>query len=222
MAEPYEALAWALKQALAEQDAATAVWHEVEPPLESFGTAVAEVDAGAGGETLLAALRPLVLRQHLMNFRLWHKEDEARQEDVADAVIVACKRFIDAHNQKRNDFMEAVDAFVTARVTAAGSRAKRHNSESVGMIVDRLSILSLKIYHMREQGCREDVDEAHRSACAAKHAVLCEQRADLEKALFELLGEFAAGIKSPKMYRQFKMYNDPALNPRLYAKKAGK
>lgn len=220
MVKSYEALAWALKQALAEQHAATAAWHEAEPPLESFQTAAAEGDAG--GEALLAALRPLVLRQHLMNFRLWHKEDEARQEDVADTVIVACKRFIDAHNQKRNDFMEAVDAFVTARVAAGEEGAKRHNSESVGMIADRLSILSLKIYHMREQAERKDVDEAHRSACAGKLAVLCEQRADLEKALFELVGDFAAGVKSPKMYRQFKMYNDPALNPRLYAKKTGR
>jgi hypothetical protein len=92
----------------------------------------------------------------------------------------------------------------------------RHNTESLGMSVDRLSILSLKIFHMREQTERTDVDEAHRASCRDKLAVLQEQRADLARAVLELLDDYRTGVKRPKVYFQFKMYNDPSLNPQLY------
>jgi hypothetical protein len=94
------------------------------------------------------------------------------------------------------------------------------HSESVGSIVDRLSILALKIYHMHEQASREDADEAHQTACRAKLAILREQRGDLAEALRTLEADLRAGRKRFKVYRQMKMYNDPALNPVLYGKDA--
>lgn len=204
----------ALDRVIRDQHEATALWHESDPSEEDF-----ERRAGAENGGFYETLRPLALRQHLMNFRLWHKEDEARRRDVDDSVIAECKRYIDVHNQRRNDGMEKVDACVArAVIEVAGRGCERHNTESVGMVVDRLSILSLKIFHMEEETRREDADATHKEACAKKLAVLLEQRADLRAALFDLIGEFAAGTKSPKVYYQFKMYNDPALNPQLYKK----
>jgi len=95
------------------------------------------------------------------------------------------------------------------------------NTESPAWAVDRLSILALKIYHMRQEVDRTDVDEAHREACRRKLAVLLEQREDLSLALDQLLADIAAGRKYMKVYRQMKMYNDPSLNPVLYGKKEG-
>lgn len=205
----------ALDRAIRDQHEATALWHKKEPLEESFDQRPGSVH----GNDFYETLRPLVLQQHLMNFRLWHKEDEARRRDVDDSVIAECKRYIDVHNQRRNDGMEKVDACVVrAVVNTVGCDCERHNTESVGMIVDRLSILSLKIFHMEQETRRTDADAAHIEACAKKLAVLLEQRTDLRAALFDLIGEFAAQTKSPKVYYQFKMYNDPALNPQLYKK----
>lgn len=208
-----EAVKRALFDSLVAQLAAVAAWHEQEP--ESIPTN----DAVSAGDRL----RKLVLAQHLINFKQWHIEDIARRKDVDATVIADCKYRIDASNQRRTDAFEAVDEYLVNRLGAfipapSGQRA-RHNSESLGMIIDRLSILALKIFHMDEQAGRGDVDDAHRRACAAKLAVLKEQREDLVAALFDLVDDFCAGIKQPKAYYQFKMYNDPALNPQLYGKK---
>ncbi|WP_084457855.1 DUF4254 domain-containing protein [Desulfocurvus vexinensis] len=189
-------------------------WHSFEPP-----------DAGPGAEPApaadLAVLRALAAGQHLANFRLWHVEDEARRTDVGPEVIAHCKRRIDGLNQRRNDLIERVDACLVALVTPfipEGTPA-RHNTETVGMALDRLSIIALKIFHMDEQARREDADAAHREACARKLAVLHEQRDDLARAVLELLDDYARGLRRPKVYYQFKMYNDPALNPALYARR---
>ena len=205
----------ALERVILDQHEATALWHEKDPSEDDFDRRA----KGERGDAFYEALRPLVLRQHLMNFRLWHKEDEARRRDVDDSVIAECKRYIDVHNQRRNDGMERVDeCVVQAVVNVAGCAGERHNTESVGMVVDRLSILSLKIFHMEEETRRQDADDAHREACAKKLMTLLEQRMDLRVALCDLIEEFAAGTKSPKVYYQFKMYNDPSLNPQLYKK----
>lgn len=202
-----------LAAALAAQAKAVAAWHEAEPE----GVAVAFANPAE-------QLEKLVLAQHLMNFRLWHTEDVARRKDVDAAVIADCKYRIDVLNQKRTDAFEAVDACLVARLERLipplkqGERA-RHNTESLGMAVDRMSILALKIFHMAEQAAREDADENHRQTCAGKLAVLEEQRGDLEQAIFDLIADFCSGVKRPKAYYQFKMYNDPALNPQLYGKK---
>lgn len=195
------------------QTAATATWHDHEP-----------ADPAVPVTASLEALHQLVLAQHLMNFRLWHVEDTARRRDVDDAVIAGCKRTIDGLNQRRNDFMEKVDGCLVALLEPylPANAADHQNTESLGMAIDRLSIMSLKIFHMHEQTVRTDVDEAHRESCRGKLAVLHEQRADLGRAVLDLVDAFAAGTKRPKLYFQFKMYNDPALNPELYGAGQGR
>lgn len=162
----------------------------------------------------------LLKRLHLCNFKLWHEEDEARREDVPDAVIVQHKRAIDRWNQHRNDTIEQLDEFLLAALVREGVRVRcdaELNSETPGSILDRLSIASLKIYHMAEQAGRTDVDVQHRQVCAAKHKVLREQRQDLLVCFERLLVELLSGQKRLKLYKQFKMYNDPTLNPALYS-----
>ncbi len=205
-----------LKKCFAAQVLATAEWHEAKPG--GVDEICAPADQNNPGR--LEALLALVRGQHFMNFSLWHIEDDARRKDVGDDVIAGCKRTIDGFNQRRNDFMDKVDACVVAVCAPhLSSGVTRHNTESLGAAVDRMSILSLKIYHMREETGREDVSAEHIAACEQKLAVLDEQRADLGNAILELVDDFAAGLKAPKVYYQFKMYNDPALNPALYKNK---
>jgi hypothetical protein len=157
---------------------------------------------------------------HRLNCLLWDEEDLARRRTVADAEIAANKRAIDRYNQGRNDAIERMDEQLLAALAGVPRRpGARLNSETAGAIADRLSILSLKIHHMRLQTLRRDVDAAHVEACAEKLARLLEQREDLAGCLDRLLEEAARGEAWFKVYRQFKMYNDPALNPALYGEK---
>ena len=198
-----------VRECLDAQHAATAAWHHAEPVKEHL----------AQGLDAQEYMRRIVLVQHWCNFSLWHVEDVARRRDVRPEVIADCKYRIDALNQERNDCMEKVDAGLVDMLTPllpAKAKAK-YNTESLGMAVDRLSILSLKIWHMDEQAERLDADATHRQNCAAKAAVLREQRADLTAAVADLLDAYALGEKRPKLYYQFKMYNDPSLNPELYS-----
>ena len=159
---------------------------------------------------------------HRCNIALWEQEDLARRRNVADSEIAANKRAIDAANQKRNDAIERIDELLLETLKSAKRRpeAKQH-SETAGAMVDRLSILSLKIHHMRLQTERSDVDRAHVESCLARLARLQEQRADLAACLDRLLAEAARGESYFKVYRQFKMYNDPRLNPALYGEGKG-
>jgi len=157
---------------------------------------------------------------HRFNSLLWGEEDQARRRDVADSEIAANKRAIDRYNQQRQNAIESIDESLLQRlVEVKPSADARQNSETAGSIVDRLSILSLKIYHMRQQTLRTDVDRTHIEACRRKLNVLMEQRADLQQCLDALLRDAVAGRAYFKVYRQFKMYNDPTLNPYLYGKK---
>ncbi|MDP3226316.1 MAG: DUF4254 domain-containing protein [Rubrivivax sp.] len=169
-----------------------------------------------------------VQANHRNNCLLWAEEDLARRTTVAEAEIAANKRAIDRFNQARNDATERVDELLllalglvdetSARSAAPLSRVPagaRLNSETAGSIVDRLSIVSLKLKAMAEQTRRQDVDQAHRDNSQAKLARLQEQRTDLGHCLDVLLAETAAGRAYFKVYRQFKMYNDPQLNPQL-------
>ncbi len=191
------------------QDEATASWHSVSPEAPEVAP-----DAPASAETL----RALVLSQHLRNFLLWHTEDTARRTDVGPEVIADCKYRIDRLNQERNDRMERVDACLVALLSPLlpANPQPYINTESLGMAIDRLSILSLKIWHMAEQLERTDVSREHIESCRKKLHVLQEQRQDLMQAVRHLVSEFLAGTKTPKLYFQFKMYNDPTLNPELY------
>ncbi|HEX8741488.1 MAG TPA: DUF4254 domain-containing protein [Casimicrobiaceae bacterium] len=150
------------------------------------------------------------------NHLLWDEEDQARRTDVPDAAIAACKRAIDGYNQLRNDAVERIDEMLLARLAGVSPRPDAwHNSETAGSMVDRLSILALKIHHMRLQTLRTDATPAHVASCAERLARLGRQRDDLAQCFDTLLVQAAAGGAFWRIYRQFKMYNDPELNPWL-------
>lgn len=157
---------------------------------------------------------------HRHNRLLWDEEDLARRRNVPDAEIAKNKRAIDGYNQKRNDAIERIDEQLLLSLSGIEQKPDaRLNSETPGGMTDRLSILSLKIHHMRLQTLRGDVDSTHLEACRLKLARIDEQRADLASCLERLLAEARRGESYFKVYRQFKMYNDPALNPAIYGEK---
>jgi hypothetical protein len=159
-----------------------------------------------------------VERQHRANFDLWHIEDEARTPNASDEDLAAVKRRIDTTNQLRNDRTEELDRTLLAWLAGNGlpNPGAPLNSESLGLIVDRLSILALKIYHTREEAARTDAPAGHAERNRERLAVLEEQRNDLTDCLDALWQETLAGTRRFKHYRQLKMYNDPDLNPAIY------
>ncbi|MFM8251041.1 MAG: DUF4254 domain-containing protein [Planctomycetota bacterium] len=166
-----------------------------------------------------AGFLALACAQHAFNFQLWHEEDIARSPDVGDSRIAQVKRAIDRFNQQRNDGIEKLDDFLTeelARQSVPTPSEAPQNTETPGSAIDRLSIMSLRIYHMREQTERADVSAEHLESVRHKLALCQLQHADLSCSLKELLADLLAGRKRHRTYRQFKMYNDPALNPYLY------
>jgi len=159
---------------------------------------------------------PWIAANHRCNTLLWDEEDLARRRDVADAEIAANKRAIDRYNQQRNDAIERLDEALLARLAhVTPLPGAWHNSETAGAMIDRLSILSLKLHHMGRAALRDDASEEHRATCREKCARLATQRSDLARCLDTLLAEACAGRAFWRVYRQFKMYNDPALNPYL-------
>ena len=169
-------------------------------------------------------LEATICKQHSFNFQLWHEEDIARSRDVSDAQIAQVKRAIDGFNQQRNDWIEKVDDEITAMVKLKDitiSADAPLNTETPGSAIDRLSIMALRVYHLREQLERTDVDQQHRESVEKKLAVCLMQQADLSESLQGLLNDIFAGKKKHRTYRQNKMYNDPTLNPYLYAARSG-
>jgi cell division protein FtsB len=176
-------------------------WHDVEP---------AHTEAG---------LRGKVCDLHRFNFLLWHEEDIARAPDVTDARIAEVKRAIDKYNQARNDAIEKVDDWLIGELASRGIAPQAGASaatETPGAAIDRLSILELRRYHMREQAERADATAEHREKAAARMEVLDAQRDHLVESLDRLLGEIFAGQRPLRVFRQMKMYNDPTMNPYLY------
>jgi hypothetical protein len=163
-----------------------------------------------------------VRRQHRANFELWHIEDEARAPGASDAKLAEVKRGIDAANQRRNDLAEELDRGMLAWLESRGlpNPAAELNSESPGLMIDRLSILALKIYHTREEAGRADAPEGHAARNLERLAILEEQRGDLAACLDTLWRETLEGTRRFKLYRQLKMYNDPSLNPAIYGHSA--
>lgn len=150
----------------------------------------------------------------------WHLEDIIRDPQIDPVKALEIKRRIDRSNQVRTDMVEYIDSWLLDKyreVTPLPSA--RLNTETPAWAIDRLSILALKIYHMRCETERTDVDEAHRAACRKKLDVLLSQQVDLARAIEELIEDIEAGRKYMKTYKQMKMYNDPSLNPVLYAAK---
>ena len=149
----------------------------------------------------------------------WHYEDIIRDPHIDPVEALQLKRRIDQSNQDRTDLVEQIDSYF--RHTYSNVKPLPDatiNTESPAWAVDRLSILALKIYHMREQAERTDASDEHRQKCQAKLDVLLEQQKDLSTAIDQLLDDIAAGRKYMKVYRQMKMYNDPSTNPILYKK----
>ena len=176
-------------------------WHAVEP------------------DNTYEGLLATVCQQHQFNYLLWHEEDIARSPDVSDSRIATVKRSIDRYNQQRNDWIEKIDEALIQLLSAEGILARvgaRLNTETPGSATDRLSVMSLRIYHLDEQLNREGADEAHRSTVRERLNRCLVQHADLSQSLAELLDDIWSGRKLLKVYRQMKMYNDPTLNPYLY------
>jgi Protein of unknown function (DUF4254) len=179
------------------QDTRTARWHDAEFRATEVG------------------FMAIVEQNHHCNFELWHEEDRARRDDMGFEYVYRAKRSIDRWNQQRNDFVEKMDRHLLQEF-APFDDSLPANSETPGMIVDRLSIVSLKIFHMREESVRETASETHRTQCLAKVDVLLRQRHDLAGALASLLDDCRNKRRVFRVYFQFKMYNDPSLNPALY------
>jgi hypothetical protein len=185
------------------QDEMTAALHSTEGELE--------IETNADG------LMALAMAQHRANFELWHEEDKARAPGVSDAEIVRVKRAIDVLNQRRNDLVEKMDVWLIDRLEQ-NSEAPLH-SETPGLMVDRLSILALKIYHTHEEAYRMSATDAHRLRNRERLALLEEQRNDLAGCLDALWAQVLEGTRRFKLYRQMKMYNDPELNPAIYGRR---
>ena len=181
------------------QDVATMHWHAIRnaPPAPA------------------TPFEQLVLDQHRANFDLWHEEDAARDPSANDAGIARVKRAIDVLNQRRNDLVEQLDLALLEIAGVQSPDAPLH-SETPGLIIDRLSILALKIFHTAEEAERRDAGEDHRARNRQRLAILRQQRDDLAQCLAQLWADVLAGRRRFKLYRQMKMYNDPTLNPRLY------
>ena len=149
----------------------------------------------------------------------WHFEDIIRDPEIDPVEALALKRRIDKSNQDRTDLVEQIDPYFRELYKEVKVDADaRINTESPAWAVDRLSILALKIYHMKEQAERTDATPEHVAKCKAKLSVLLEQQKDLSTAIDQLLEDIAAGRKYMKVYRQMKMYNDVDTNPVLYKK----
>lgn len=149
----------------------------------------------------------------------WHLEDIVRDPDIDPQSGLDLKRRIDRSNQDRTNIVEKVDDYYIDLLKSAVRKPDaRLNTESPGWVLDRLSILALKIYHMQEEVNRKDADEAHRQKCKLKLETLLEQKEDLFTSFNQLIEDVKSGIRYTKVYRQMKMYNDDSLNPVLYAK----
>ncbi|HTW47158.1 MAG TPA: DUF4254 domain-containing protein [Acidobacteriaceae bacterium] len=202
-------LHFSAREVAALQDRATAAWHadfDASAPIDE-----ARLDGESFPDTVLA--------QHRANFDLWHTEDRARDPRATEADIVEVKRSIDRINQRRNDLAERCDAILLEHLAARGlpNPAGELNSESPGLMIDRLSILALKIFHTEEEIERAGAPAGHAERNRDRLALLNEQRDDLVGCLDRLWAETLAGTRRFKIYRQLKMYNDPTLNPAIYS-----
>ena len=162
----------------------------------------------------------LLFRKSWIDTVQWHYEDLIRDPNIDPVAALELKRKIDASNQNRTDLVEYIDSyFLQKYASVAVNKDATINTESPAWAIDRLSILALKIYHMKEEAERRDASEQHREECSTKLAVLNEQRKDLGSAIDQLLKDIEVGKKYMKVYKQMKMYNDEELNPVLRGQK---
>ena len=180
-----------------------------------------DVDAAVENPYAMKSIEYYLYLKNWIDTVQWHLEDIIRDPEIDPVAALALKRRIDRSNQERTDLVELIDSYFWEKYN--GGRDARPgaviNTESPAWAVDRLSILHLKIYHMRIEAERADSSEEHRRTCRSKLDVLLEQKRDLSTAIDALLEDYEAGRRVMKVYKQMKMYNDPALNPVLYAQK---
>ncbi|QDT11493.1 DUF4254 domain-containing protein [Stieleria marina] len=181
------------------QTASVASWHHVD------------IDNAYQG------LMGVICQQHAANFRLWHQEDIARSPTATDSQIADVKRAIDKLNQQRNDLIEAIDDALADQLQHVKRSVEvRLNTETPGSVIDRLSIMALRLFHYLEQADRDGLKDDLRSTIVDRIAICQQQQSDLSTSLQELLDDLFAGRKQHRTYRQMKMYNDPSLNPAIY------
>jgi hypothetical protein len=192
-------------QIITLHDRCTVAWHHDVPAVPAS----------------LTGFERTVAEQHLANFELWHAEDDARTPEASDHDLASIKRFIDHANQRRNDLTEQCDVLLLdslSRQNLPAPGAELH-SESPGLMLDRLSILSLKLFHTKEEMDRPGAPPGHRERNLARLGILFEQRDDLAASLDRLWQQVLDGRRRFKLYRQLKMYNDPTLNPAVYSQR---
>ena len=182
---------------------------------------VDNVDASCPNPYEIGSLEAQLYNKCIVDIRQWHLEDIIRDPELPLADAIAVKRRIDSSNQMRTDMVEDLDSYFQYRFRdVVPLENATLNTESPAWAIDRLSILWLKLWHMREQSERKDTDAEHRKAALEKLEVLRRQRDDLSTAIDQLLDDIASGRKIMKVYRQMKLYNDPSTNPALYGKKS--
>ena len=193
-------------------DRLTGLWHKQEIDLEP--------EEDSEDAVIDSVFMDSVRDQHLANFELWHIEDQARAPRASDRQIADLKRAIDRTNQRRNDLMERCDSVLLAALEGAGlpSPDAELHSESPGLMLDRLSILALKIFHTREEIHRPNAPEGHAQRNRERLALLEMQQQDLAGCLDRLWRKVIGGERRFKVYRQLKMYNDASLNPAVYSR----
>lgn len=178
------------------------------------------VDAPITNKYQLKSIEYYLYLKNWIDTVQWHLEDIIRNPEINPVEALALKRRIDKSNQDRTDLVELIDSyFLDQNKDVLLKPNATINTESPAWAIDRLSILHLKIYHMRQEADRDDSSAEHRNQCLAKLNILLEQKVDLSTSIGELLEAIAKGEKRMKVYKQMKMYNDPALNPVLYGKK---
>jgi hypothetical protein len=179
-----------------------------------------DVDAVINNPYTIQSIEYYLYLKNQIDTVQWHLEDIIRDPEINPAEALKIKRRIDHSNQDRTDLVELIDSYFFDQYKDVQIAPDATiNTESPSWAIDRLSILALKIYHMRLETLRTDVDAVHLETCTRKLKVLLEQRKDLSDAIDQLLDDIAAGRKYMKVYKQMKMYNDPSLNPVLYEKK---
>ncbi|MDR1259544.1 MAG: DUF4254 domain-containing protein [Tannerellaceae bacterium] len=179
-----------------------------------------DVDAQAANPYTPHTIEHCLYAKNRIDTVQWHLEDIIRNPAIEPQDALAIKRRIDSLNQERTDMVELIDSyFLSLYKDVAPLPGATINTESPAWAVDRLSILTLKIYHMNLEAARAGAGPSHRETCSARLSVLTEQKEDLSLALDQLLDDMAQGRKYMKVYRQMKMYNDPRLNPVLYGRK---